>query len=62
MTNCSLSKEEILYFYNLLYKYEYDSYFGFQDEKALKLVGDKISFDDKHVHGENITQETDKCL
>lgn len=62
MPSNTLSPKEILYFYDLLLRYEYESYTGYQDKEVFKKVGGKIIFDDKHVQGENITQETDECF
>ena len=49
-----LSKDEIAYFYELLYKYEYDSHGGYQDKKVKSLICDDLVLDDNHKDGENI--------
>lgn len=58
----NLSKKEIEFFYNILYKYEHESLAGYQDKEVEKLIGSKVTLDDKHKDGENITTEKKNCL
>lgn len=58
----NLSKDEIEFFYNLLYKYEHESHAGFQDKEVEKLICSKVALDDKHKDSENITIEKKNCL
>ena len=62
MSSNKLSSDEILYFYDLLLKYEHESYTGYQEKKVLEKFEGKIGFDDQHTKQENITQETDDCF
>ena len=57
-----LSKDEIAYFYELLYKYEYDSRAGYQDDKLDTSVDADVSLDDKHQKNDNITVSIDNTL
>lgn len=57
-----LSKNEIEFFYNILYKYEHESLAGYQDKEVEKLIGSKVTLDDKHKDGENITTEKKNCI
>lgn len=58
----TLNKEEIEFFYQLLYRYERESHAGYQDETVLGLIGSKIEIDDMHNDKENISTEKDNCL
>jgi hypothetical protein len=58
----NLSKDEIEFFYNILYKYEHESHAGYQDKEVEDLVGSKVTLDDNHTDAENITSEKKNCL
>ena len=58
----NLSKDEIEFFYNILYKYEYESLAGYQDKEVEKMIGSKVALDDNHTDVENITTEKKNCL
>ena len=58
----TLNKDEIEFFYNLLYKYEHESHAGYQDKKVLKAIGNNIIIDDKHEKNEIISIEKTNCL
>lgn len=62
MKKHNLSKDEIEFFYKILYKYEHESLAGYQDKEVEKMIGSKVAFDDKHKDGENITTEKKNCL
>lgn len=49
-----LSKDEIAYFYELLYKYEHESHAGYQDAKVMEKIGADIALDDNHREVDNI--------
>lgn len=57
-----LSKDEIAYFYELLYKYEYDSHGGYQDKKVKSLICGDLVLDDNHKDGENICSKKKNIL
>lgn len=50
-----LSKDEIAYFYEFLYKYEHESHAGYQDGKVEAIIGESLSIDDNHKNGDNIS-------
>lgn len=59
----TLNKDEIEYFYNLLFKYEHEpSYAGYQDARVLDAIGSKIEIDDNHEDDENIINEKNNCI
>ena len=58
----SLNKEEIFFFYNLVFKYEHESHAGYQDDKVVEEIGSEVVFDYNHRNGECITKEMDNVL
>ena len=57
-----LNKEEIAYFYELLYKYEHESHAGYQDDKVIEKIGGEINLDDNYKKGCNISTEKKNVL
>ena len=58
----NLTKDEIEYFYRLLYKYEHESHAGYKVNKVLEIVGNEVTLDDQHEYGDNITNIKQDCL
>jgi hypothetical protein len=58
----NLNKDEIEFFYKILYKYEHESHAGYQDKEVEKMIGSKVTLDDVHKDSENITTEKKNCL
>ena len=42
----NLSKDEIEFFYNILYKYEHESHVGYQDKEVEAKMGSDVILDD----------------
>ncbi len=58
----NLSKEEIAYFYELLYKYEHESHAGYQDKEVEAKMGSDVLLDDNHQLGNNISTPIENTL
>lgn len=60
--NQTLTESEILFFYNLLFKYEHESKAGYKDDEVEEQMGDMVQLDANYKDGDNITDEQMNCL
>ena len=58
----NLSNEEIVFFYNLLFRYEHETLAGYKDDDVMRVIGSKIVIDDNHTDDEILSYVKDNCI